>query len=285
MRRWLIAVAVLAVLAPAALWAQEEGLTLESVAESLAALVARISALETAVETPDLLTGIPIRDEQRCTPYNASSYSYPDGLELELLREMDGLYYSPYTDQLYADPREVDIEHIVARSEAHDSGLCAADRFTRLAFASDYLNLTFAPSWLNRDVKVAKDLAEWLPDANRCWYANRVVMVKRKYGLSMDADEAEVARRLLQSCESVGLILPDVTRTPTPTPTITPTPEPGTPTSSGGGEEDPLALYDDDGNGKISCAEARNHNIAPVHRGQPAYEHMRDADGDGVVCE
>ena len=144
------------------------------------------------------VTGIPIRDEQRCTPYNASSYSYPDGLELELLREMDGLYYSPYTDQVYADPREVDIEHIVARSEAHDSGLCAADRFTRLAFASDYLNLTFAPPWLNRDVKVAKDLAEWLPDANRCWYANRVVMVKRKYGLSMDADEAEVARRLLQ---------------------------------------------------------------------------------------
>ncbi|WP_423927266.1 excalibur calcium-binding domain-containing protein [Candidatus Palauibacter sp.] len=47
----------------------------------------------------------------------------------------------------------------------------------------------------------------------------------------------------------------------------------------------PLALYDDNGNGRISCAEARAHGIAPVERGHPAYEYMRDGDGDGVVCE
>ena len=46
-----------------------------------------------------------------------------------------------------------------------------------------------------------------------------------------------------------------------------------------------LALYDDNGNGRISCAEARAHGIAPVSRGHPAYEYMRDGDGDGVVCE
>ena len=45
------------------------------------------------------------------------------------------------------------------------------------------------------------------------------------------------------------------------------------------------ARYDDNGNGRISCAEARAHGIAPVRRGHPAYPHMRDADGDGVVCE
>ena len=48
---------------------------------------------------------------------------------------------------------------------------------------------------------------------------------------------------------------------------------------------DALALWDDNGNGRITCAEARNHGIAPVRRGHPAYEYMRDADGDGVVCE
>lgn len=47
----------------------------------------------------------------------------------------------------------------------------------------------------------------------------------------------------------------------------------------------PLALYDDDGNGRITCAEARAHGIAPVEWGHPAYEHMRDGDRDGVVCE
>ena len=47
----------------------------------------------------------------------------------------------------------------------------------------------------------------------------------------------------------------------------------------------PLTLYDDNGNGRISCAEARAHGIAPVNEGHPAYPYMTDADGDGVVCE
>lgn len=43
--------------------------------------------------------------------------------------------------------------------------------------------------------------------------------------------------------------------------------------------------WDDNANGRISCAEARAHGIAPVRRGHPAYRYMRDGDGDGVVCE
>ena len=43
--------------------------------------------------------------------------------------------------------------------------------------------------------------------------------------------------------------------------------------------------WDDNGNGRITCAEARLHGIAPVRRGHPAYPHMRDGDNDGVVCE
>lgn len=45
------------------------------------------------------------------------------------------------------------------------------------------------------------------------------------------------------------------------------------------------ARWDDNGNGRITCAEARRHGIAPVFRGHPAYRYMRDGDGDGVVCE
>lgn len=43
--------------------------------------------------------------------------------------------------------------------------------------------------------------------------------------------------------------------------------------------------WDDNGNGRVSCAEARRHGIAPVRRGHPAYAFMNDRDGDGVVCE
>ena len=46
-----------------------------------------------------------------------------------------------------------------------------------------------------------------------------------------------------------------------------------------------VAQWDDNRNGRISCAEARAHGIAPVRRGHPAYAFMTDGDGDGVVCE
>jgi hypothetical protein len=80
----------------------------------------------------------------RCTPYSADSYRYPQMLEAQIVPETGGRIYSPYTGETFTRADEVDIEHIVARSEAHDSGLCAADSFTRLAFASDMLNLTLA---------------------------------------------------------------------------------------------------------------------------------------------
>ena len=43
-----------------------------------------------------------------------------------------------------------------------------------------------------------------------------------------------------------------------------------------------LSLYDDNGNGRITCAEARRHGIAPVPRTHPAYQYMRDGDGDKI---
>lgn len=49
------------------------------------------------------------------------------------------------------------------------------------------------------------------------------------------------------------------------------------------GTTDALRFWDDNGNGRITCREARSHGIAPVSRGHPAYPFMRD--GDGVVCE
>ena len=75
-----------------------------------------------------------------------------------------------------------------------------------------------------------------------------------------------------------GNINPDVTNPVAPPGPIT-IPPPITTAGS------PLALYDDNGNGRISCAEARAHGIAPVHREHPAYAYMRDGDGDGTVCE
>ena len=72
----------------------------------------------------------------------------------------------------------------------------------------------------------------------------------------------------------------------TPSRTVPATPGARTPGTAGSASNaDTLGLYDDNGNGRITCAEARRHGIAPVPRSHPAYRYMRDGDGDGVVCE
>ena len=227
--------------------------------------------------TPEALTPvwqeITVAPEDRCSPYDSDDYPYPPSVEPRIVTELGGIY-GPYTGTWFESIRETDIEHIVARSEAHDSGLCAATPATRRQFASDLLNLTLASPSVNRHQKVAKDPAQWLPDLNQCWYVNRVLQVKLEYRLTIDRAEAEAIDLVLDGCQSTEMIVLDpgtsLPATPTPTPT---------------GAVDALAFYDDNGNGRITCAEARAHGIAPVHRGHPAYEYMRDADGDGVVCE
>ena len=46
---------------------------------------------------------------------------------------------------------------------------------------------------------------------------------------------------------------------------------------------DALSLYDS--NGRITCAEACEHGIAPVYSDHPAYPYKRNPDADRVVCE
>ena len=131
--------------------------------------------------TPSDGLGVTIASENRCSPYNSDDYSYSQSAEPQIVAQQRGRIYSPYSGRYFASAGETDIEHIVARSEAHDSGLCAVDNATRRAFANDLLNLTLASPSLNRHQKIAKDVAEWLPPMNQCWYVNQIVQVKRKY--------------------------------------------------------------------------------------------------------
>ena len=194
------------------------------------------------------------------------------------MESMGGIIYSPYNGQYFESTKETDIEHIVARSEAHDSGLCGASADVRSAFAEDVLNLTLASPSVNRHQKSDNDAAEWLPELNQCWYADRIVQVRQKFDLTIDQAEANVLEGILSGCSSTAMAIvppPVPMATPKPAPTPTPLPE----------SVDALALYDSNGNGRISCPEAREHGIAPVREGHPAYEFMTDRDGDGVVCE
>ena len=189
---------------------------------------------------------------------------------------MGDIIYGPYTGTWFDSTSQTDIEHIVARSEAHDSGLCAASAATKRRFSSDLLNLTLASPAVNRSQKSDKDAADWLPDLNRCWFANRVVEVRQQYALTIDQRERDTLQSILPACTSTTMVVQGSRPIQATTPT---------PSSSGGTNVDALSLYDDNRNGRITCAEARNHGIAPVRRGHPAYPYMDDRDGDGIVCE
>ena len=222
---------------------------------------------------PGTWRGLLVAPEDRCSPYDSDDYPYSQSVENHIVEAMNGLIYGPYTGTHFEDTRQTDIEHIVARSEAHDSGLCAADAETKKRFASDLLNLTLASPEVNRHQKSAKDTAEWLPDLNQCWFADRVVQVRQEYQLTIDETEAAALETVLSGCSSVDMVVSDTSASPS---TATPYPT---------AVADALAMYDDNGNGRISCAEAQAHGISPVHADHPAYPYMNDGDGDGVVCE
>ena len=112
-------------------------------------------------------------------------------------------------------------------------------------------------------------------------HPRRVPVVPR--GLPQNVAQGAVTGRGDPPATPAPTAVPVVTSPPAPRPTAAPivtTPVPTTASPAGGNA---LDLYDDNGNGRITCAEARAHGIAPVERGHPAYEYMRD--GDGVVCE
>ena len=135
--------------------------------------------------------GLAVAAANRCSTYRTSDYRYSSTIEAKIVTEMGGIIYGPYTGTHFGSTRETDIEHMVARSEAHDSGLCGIDDATKRAFASDLLNLTLASPNVNRYQKSSKDAAEWLPTLNKCWFADAVVKVRVKYGMTIDKAEAD----------------------------------------------------------------------------------------------
>ena len=128
-------------------------------AASLVAEAPRAVAVQTAPEpaqpaqranSPEMWRGIVLAPEHRCSSYDSDDYRYSQSVEPRIVAQLGGIVYGPYTGRYFTDTGQTDIEHIVARSEAHDSGLCAASAATRRRFAADLRNLTLAGPSVNR---------------------------------------------------------------------------------------------------------------------------------------
>jgi len=95
----------------------------------------------------------------------------------------------------------VQIDHVVALSNAWQTGAFKLSAETRKAFANDPLNLLAVKGSLNSQ-KSDGDAATWLPPRKsyRCAYVSRQVAVKAKYGLWLTAPEKVAILKILSTC-------------------------------------------------------------------------------------
>ena len=95
----------------------------------------------------------------------------------------------------------IDIDHVVALSNAWQTGAAYFDKNTRLLIANDPINLLAVDAKLNRQ-KGDGDAATWLPPNKsfRCEYVARQVAVKSKYKLWVTEPEKVAITKILSSC-------------------------------------------------------------------------------------
>lgn len=117
-----------------------------------------------------------------------------------------GEYTEPYTGEYMVfenktQVSKIQIDHVVALSDAWQKGAQYMDEETRKKIATDPLNLLAVDGAAN-EKKSDGDAATWLP-ANkkfRCQYVARQVSVKYKYSLWVTQAEKEAIARVLEGC-------------------------------------------------------------------------------------
>ena len=118
---------------------------------------------------------------------------------------LSGHFREPYTGRevtfAKAHADAVQIDHVVALSDAWQKGAASWSDAERLTFANDPLELLATDGPTNQ-AKGDSDAASWLPPdvGYRCRYAARQVAVKHAYALSVTAAERAALLRVLGGC-------------------------------------------------------------------------------------
>lgn len=120
---------------------------------------------------------------------------------------LTGVLDGPYTGERIEFQRGQDtsslvqIDHVVALSDAWQKGAQQLTVDQRRDFANDPLNLLAVSGRANQQ-KGDGDTATWLPPRRefRCSYVSRQVLVKERYGLWVTPAERDAMDRVLSSC-------------------------------------------------------------------------------------
>ncbi|MDP9905642.1 GmrSD restriction endonuclease domain-containing protein [Arthrobacter bambusae] len=187
----------------------------------------------------------------------------------------------------------VQIDHVVALSDAWQKGAQLLTLEQRTAFANDPLNLQATDGPTNVQ-KGDGDAATWLPPNKtfRCEYVARQISVKATYNLWVTQAEHDAMAGILAGCS--GQLAPtnekaalapmpsqaasvQVAHAPESSPiasAVRAVPATPDPVASA-----PASVYYE------NCTAAKAAGAAPLYAGQPGYRTALDRDGDGVACE
>ncbi|ADX72157.1 putative calcium-binding protein [Pseudarthrobacter phenanthrenivorans Sphe3] len=237
-----------------------------------------------AAEADDLLATLPIKGRAPKTGYERSlfgpTWADVDGngcdTRNDILRRdltditytnsvpckvQSGMLADPYTGTSISFVRgtatssAVQIDHVVALSDAWQKGAQQLTTEQRTAFANDPLNLQATDGPTNQQ-KGDGDAATWLPPSKgfRCEYVARQVSVKARYSLWVTQAEHDAIAGILAGCP--GQLAPAAVE-----PAAT------------------AAVY------YANCSEVIAAGAAPLYAGSEGYRAGLDGDSDGVACE
>ncbi|MFD5277022.1 DUF1524 domain-containing protein [Pseudarthrobacter sp. NPDC058362] len=185
--------------------------------------------------------------------------------------------------------RKVQIDHVVALSDAWQKGAQQLTLQQRTAFANDPLNLQATDGPTNQR-KGDGDAATWLPPNKgfRCEYVARQISVKATYSLWVTQAEHDAMARILGNC--AGQVAPTTVESPAAVPPAAPAPAapvapapvapaPVAPVAPVAPAPAPVAVY------YPNCSAVRAAGAAPLYAGMAGYRAGLDRDRDGVACE
>ncbi|APX01171.1 GmrSD restriction endonuclease domain-containing protein [Arthrobacter sp. QXT-31] len=242
------------------------------------------TTLDSSTTAADLLATLPVKGRAPKTGYERSLFG-PTWADVDqngcdtrndiLRRDLTGVTYTnsvpckvqsgiladPYTGTTISFVRgtttssAVQIDHVVALSDAWQKGAQLLSTEVRTAFANDPLNLQATDGPTNQQ-KGDGDAATWLPPNRgfRCEYVARQVSVKARYGLWVTQAEHDAIAGILAGC-------------------------PGQPAPTSVEPAAPAAVY------YANCAEVVAAGAAPLYAGSAGYRSGLDGDGDGAACE
>lgn len=120
---------------------------------------------------------------------------------------ISGVLKDPYTAKLINfkqganSSKDIQIDHVVALSDAWQKGAQELSKQRRIEFANDPLELLAVDGGANQQ-KGDGDAATWLPKNKsfRCEYVSRQIAIKYKYRLWVTKAEKDAMKRVLLSC-------------------------------------------------------------------------------------